>query len=185
MKKTIKKMSSFVFVSVLCAFLSAPIAHAQIVPRAVTNIIGSAIQNVVDTTKENAQKNSTTRNDLIVNGQSDIQAKENDLADQLDSALSDLQNIQTRMEAKTAEIAASGTDTSSLGILLVVSENDIVTAQSSVSLFTSSVSATSTIPVGIVQARQLAHEAIDSIDTARADLQSALDALVGTIGSGV
>jgi hypothetical protein len=58
-------------------------------------------------------------------------------------------------------------------------------AQSNISLFASSISATSTVPVGIIQARQLAHEAINSIDIARTDLQSALDALLGTTGSGV
>ena len=132
--------------------------------------------NIVDSTLKNAAKNSALRNQLITDHSNDLQNKQQALADQLDLTLLNLKNIQTRIAAKTAEVAASGSDTSLVDAWLATSSSDIIASDDDIAQFRSSIRS-----ADIATARTYADAAISSVNTARDDLQSALDALTAIL----
>jgi hypothetical protein len=175
-----KKISLFFGVGILSAILTGSItlvARAETTPQAIANTIDTTFKNVVDTSKTNAAKNGGMRNELVVNHSFDLQTKEKNLADQLSVNLSSLENIQSRIAAKTDEVAADGTDVDTVTVWLASSTIDMDTAQNNLSIFASSTLSTSTAPVGIVEARKLADNAIDAVNATHDDLQSALAVL--------
>jgi hypothetical protein len=178
-KKTIRRGTSSGIGMLLAAVLTlnTGIVHAQ-------TSIGSTFQNAVSSTKATANKNSLLRNQLITDQSSDVQDKEKTLADELGQNLLSLENIQTRIAAKTAESAASGIDTTAVNTWLATSSDDIVNAQNEVSAFTAYVIATSSDSESQAQinhARKLADSAINAVNSTHEDLQSALDALTAIL----
>ncbi len=160
--------------------LNVGMAHAQ----TLSGSIGSTFKNAVDAGKENGAQNSALRNQLVTDHSSDIQNKEKTLVDQLNLALLNLENIQTRIATKTAETAASGTDTSSVNLWLASSSADIIIAQNNIALFASSTIAASSAyqsQTVLAKARKLADDAIGAVNLAHNDLQSALDVLTNIL----
>jgi len=190
-KKT--SITSGIFTASLFVVALLPLtntAHAQtppIISQLIPSSIGSTFKDAFNTKKETAAKNSVLRNQLVVDHSSDLQDKETAFVDQLNATLLNLENIQTRIAAKTAETAAAGTDTYAVDSWLATSSDDIIIAHNDISIFAESVSSTSEVSAifgnksNIIQARKLANDAIDAVNTAHDDLQSALDALTAIL----
>jgi hypothetical protein len=152
------------------------IVHAQIASTSQVNSISSTLKSAVNTTKENAAKNSALRNQLVAESPDSVQSKEKNLVDQLNLTLLNLENIQTRIAAKAAEAEASGTDVTLTSLWLATSSSDIITAQNSILTFASSKKTENTIVV-----RKFADAAIEDVNNVHDDLQSALNALMGVL----
>jgi len=176
-----KALTIFAVITAVIIASNAGTANAQTVA---SNTISSTIKNAVSATKENAAKNSALRNQLVTESSNAVFTKEKALVDQLTESLLDLENIQTRIAAKTAETAASGTDTILVSAWLATSSADIILAQNDIAAFASSTPVSSSsplFPADIAESRKLANAAIADLNTAHDDLQSALDALTNIL----